>query len=55
MKKELNNLLGFENLFGIGLTKAISLAIFVMLFIVVMKVIFTKHEVPGVTEVVRAV
>ena len=55
MKKEIDNLLGFEGLFGIGLTKAVSLAIFVMLFIVVMKVIFTKHEVPGVTEVVRAV
>jgi len=55
VKKELNNLLGFENLFGIGLTKAISLAIFVILFIVVMKVIFTKHEVPGVSEVIRAV
>ena len=55
MKKEVNSLFGFENLFGIGLVKAVSLAIFVMLFIVVMKVIFTKHEVPGVTEVVRAV
>ena len=55
MKKEINNLFGFESLFGIGLTKAVSLAIFVMLFIVVMKVVFTKHEVPGVSEVVRAV
>lgn len=44
-----------EKLMGVGLKNALSLAIFTMLIIVICKVVFTKHQVPGVTEVVAAV
>ena len=38
---------------GIGLNNAIGIALFTMLFSVMLKVIFTKYEVTGVSEVVR--
>lgn len=44
-----------EKFLGIGLTNAMAIAIFTMLFIVAMKSIFTMYEVPGVSTVVRAV
>ena len=40
---------------GVGIPHALGLALFTMLVIVVMKVIFTKHEVEGVSQVVRSV
>ena len=40
---------------GVGLTHAMGLAIFTMIVIVCLKVIFTKHEVEGVSQVVRSV
>lgn len=44
-----------DKFLGVGLKKGISLAIFVMLFIVGMKVIFNKYPVAGVTDIVNAV
>ena len=38
---------------GIGLNNAIGIALFTMLISVMLKVIFTKYEVTGVSEVVR--
>ncbi|MBT2718070.1 hypothetical protein [Bacillus sp. ISL-57] len=40
---------------GVGLTKAISLALFTIVVIVVLKTILIKHPIPGVTDVVTAV
>lgn len=40
---------------GIGLQNALGIAMFTMLVIVCMKVIFTQHEVEGISEVVRSV
>lgn len=39
---------------GVGLTNAMGIAIFTMIVIVCLKVIFTKHEVEGVSQVVRS-
>ena len=44
-----------EKFLGVGLTNALGIALFTMLVIVMMKVIFTKYEVEGVSEVVRTV
>ena len=38
---------------GIGLTNAIGVALFTMIVSVILKVIFTKYEVEGVSQVVR--
>jgi hypothetical protein len=38
-----------------GLTKALSMALFTIVVIVVLKTILIKHPIPGVTEVVNAV
>ena len=38
---------------GIGLQNALGIAIFTLLVIVSLKIIFTKHEVEGVSEVIR--
>lgn len=38
---------------GIGLTNAIGIALFTMIVSVILKVIFTKYEVEGVSQVVR--
>ena len=42
-----------EKFLGVGLTNALGIAIFTMLVSVGLKVIFTQHEVEGVSEVVR--
>lgn len=39
---------------GVGLTNAIGIALFTMLTSVCLKVVFSKHEIEGVSEVVRA-
>ena len=38
---------------GVGLTNAIGIALFTMIVSVILKVIFTKYEVEGVSQVVR--
>lgn len=40
---------------GVGLKNLILIALFVMVFIVMMKVVTNKHEIPGVSQVVNAV
>ena len=43
-----------ENKFlGVGLTNALGIALFTLLTSVVLKVIFTQHEVEGLSEVIR--
>ena len=44
-----------DKFLGVGLVNAVALAIFIMIFIMVMKVIFAKWQVPGVSDVVLAV
>ena len=44
-----------DRFLGVGLVNAVGIAIFVMLFIVCMKIIFAKWEVPGITDVVMSV
>ncbi|MBT9175189.1 MAG: hypothetical protein DDT22_00863 [candidate division WS2 bacterium] len=44
-----------DKFLGVGLMRALALAIFVMLVIVGTKVIFTKYYVSGVTEFVNAI
>ena len=39
---------------GVGLTNALGIAIFSMLVIVGLKIIFTKYEIEGISEVVRS-
>lgn len=39
---------------GVGLQNALGIALFTLLVSVMLKVIFTKYEVEGVSEVVRA-
>ena len=43
-----------EKFLGVGLQNALGIAIFTLLVSVVLKVIFTKYEIEGVSEVVRA-
>lgn len=40
---------------GLGLKNLILVAVFVIIFIVIMKTILTKHPVKGVSEFVQAV
>lgn len=40
---------------GVGLRNVLLISIMTMLFIVMFKVIFTKYEVQGVTQVVNAI
>lgn len=42
-----------EKFLGVGLQNAIGIAFLTMLLSVVLKVIFTKYEITGVSEVVR--
>lgn len=42
-----------EKFLGVGLTNAFALALFTMVVSVTLKVIFTKYEVTGLSEVVR--
>ena len=39
---------------GIGLQNALGIALFTLLVSVMLKVIFTKYEIEGISEVVRA-
>lgn len=43
------------NFLGLGLKNIFGLFLLFMVLIVVMKVVLTKHPVPGVSEVVQAV
>lgn len=43
-----------EKFLGIGLTNALGIALFTMLVSVMLKVIFTRYEIEGVSEVVRS-
>ena len=38
---------------GVGLTNVIGIVIFTMLVSVILKVVFTKYEVEGISQVVR--
>lgn len=42
-----------EKFLGVGLTNALGLALFTLLVSVILKVVFTKYEVEGISEVVR--
>ena len=41
------------NFLGVGLTNVIGIALFTMLVSVILKVIFTKYEVEGISQVIR--
>lgn len=43
-----------EKFLGVGLKNAVGLFMLFMLFSLILKVVFTKYEVEGVSEVVRA-
>ena len=43
-----------EKFLGVGLKNAFGLFMLFMLFSVILKVVFTKYEIEGVSEVVRA-
>lgn len=42
-----------DKFLGVGLTNALGLALFTLLVSVILKVVFTKYEVEGISEVVR--
>lgn len=42
-----------DKFLGVGLTNALGIALFTMLTSIVLKVIFTLHEVEGVSEAIR--
>ena len=42
-----------EKFMGVGLSNALAIAIFTMMISVILKVIFTKYEIEGVSEIVR--
>lgn len=42
-----------DKFLGVGLTNALGIALFTLLVSVALKVIFTKYEIEGVSEVVR--
>ena len=44
-----------DKFLGVGLVNAVGLAIFVVLFIIILKVVFAKWEVPGITDIMLAV
>ena len=44
-----------DRFLGVGIVNAVGLAIFVILFIVVLKVILAKWPIPGLNDVVMAV
>ena len=44
-----------DKFLGVGFVNAVGLAIFVVLFIVVFKVVLAKYQVPGVTDIMLAV
>lgn len=44
-----------DKFLGLGLVNLVGIAIFVMLFIIIVKVVTMKFRVPGVTEVVNII
>lgn len=44
-----------DKFLGVGLQKALGIAVFTMIVIIIFKIIFTKYEVEGISEVVRTV
>ena len=42
-----------EKFLGVGLTNALGIALLTLLVSVVLKVIFTEHEIEGLSEVIR--
>ena len=42
-----------EKFLGVGLQNALAIALFTLVISVVLKVIFTKYEVEGISEIVR--
>ena len=42
-----------DKFLGVGLTNALGIALFTLLISVALKVIFTKYEIEGVSEVIR--
>ena len=44
-----------DRFLGVGLINAVGIALFVILFIIVLKVILAKWEIPGLTDVIMAV
>ena len=44
-----------DKFLGIGFVNTVGIAIFVILFIVILKVVFAKWEVPGITDIMLAV
>ena len=44
-----------NKLAGLGMKNLVLVALFVMIFVVIMKTVFTKYHVKGVSEVVQAV
>lgn len=43
-----------DKFLGVGLVNLIGIAVFVTLFSIATKVIFTKYEVEGLSQIVRA-
>lgn len=44
-----------DKFLGVGIPKALGIAIFTMIVIIIFKIVFTKYEVEGISEVVRTV
>lgn len=44
-----------DKFLGVGLKRALGLALFTIFIIVTLKVVFTKYEVPGISQVINAV
>ena len=44
-----------DKFLGVGFVNVVGIAIFVVLFIIVLKVVFAKWEVPGITDIMLAV
>lgn len=42
-----------DKFMGVGLTNALAIAIFTMMISVMLKIIFTKYEVEGLSQIVR--
>lgn len=47
--------MGDKKFLGIGLKSGISMSLFVILMIVILKVVFNKYPVKGVTEIMNTV
>ena len=42
-----------DKFMGVGLTNALAIAIFSMMISVMLKIIFTKYEVEGLSQIIR--